>query len=256
MAGSLEATFGACRVAKRLALIPYLTGGFPTLTDFAAHLRDVASAGADIIEVGIPFSDPMADGPTIQYSSHIALTAGANLHSILETISAAELSQPVVIMSYLNPLLAPDTARLLAMLRRANVCGLIVPDLPVEESKEWRSRLAGVGIDMIQMAAPTSSVARLKLVAQAARGFVYALSRTGTTGVSAAMSSALPEFLSSLRSYTNVPIAVGFGISQPEHVRGLRDLADGVVVGSRIVEAIRSGEDVASLIARFRSATE
>lgn len=256
MVGSLEATFAACRAAKRLALIPYLTGGFPSMAEFAGHLGSVARGGADIIEVGIPFSDPIADGPTIQYSSHVALTAGANLHAILETIIAAKLTQPIVIMSYLNPLLAPDRGRLMTMLRSANVRGMIIPDLPVDESADWRSQLGDATIDLIQMAAPTSTPQRLALVAQSARGFVYALSRTGTTGVTAGVSAALPEFLGKLRGHTSVPIAVGFGISRPEHVWTLKGLADGVIVGSRIVEAIRSGEDVASLVAQLRAATE
>lgn len=254
MASALDAVFAACRREHRLALIPYLTGGFPTMADFAARLVD-AAASADIIEVGIPFSDPIADGPTVQYSSHVALQAGANLLDILATIASAGAAQPIVLMSYLNPLLAAERQPLIAMLRKARVAGLIIPDLPVEESAAWSGELQPAGIDLIQMAAPTSTPERLKRIAAAARGFVYAVSRTGTTGVQGGVSAQLPEFLKRLRAATSLPIAVGFGIATPDHVRSLKGLADGVVVGSRIVEAIRSGEDVRSLVASLRAAT-
>lgn len=252
---TLADAFEQARRREELALIAYLTAGFPTLGEFAGHLHAVADAGADIIEVGLPFSDPLADGPTIQHSSHVALQSGARLDAVLDCVRAHPVSPPLVLMSYLNPLLSRPRDALLASLREAGFVGLIVPDLPVEESAEWSDSSQRAGMDLIQMAAPTSGEGRLSRIAAASRGFLYALSRTGTTGAREGLPPQLPAFLRRLRSLTRTPIAVGFGISTPEHVRSLRGVADGVVVGSRIVEAIRIGEDVRFVVAGLKAGT-
>lgn len=254
-ASPIEAAFRACRGRGEIALIPYLTGGFPTLPEFARHLEAVAAAGADVIEVGIPFCDPIADGPTIQYSSQVALAAGARLPAIFETLKSVKVAQPLVFMSYLNPLLAYGLPRLLADMRTAGASGLIVADLPVDESDEVLAAARAAGVDLIFLAAPTSPDERLAAIAERASGFVYAVSRTGTTGVRTEIESGLDSLLSRLRATVRAPIAVGFGISTPAHVHGLRGRADGAIVGSRLVDAIRNGEDIGQVAAGLKAAT-
>lgn len=252
---SLAAVFERLRPKRELALIPYLTGGFPTLPAFLDQLRRVSDSGADIIEIGIPFSDPMADGPTIQYASHVALENGATLRRLLEALARLKLPQPLAAMTYLNPLLAIETGELLALLRAAGIAGLIIPDLPVDESVAWRSAARGGGLSLIQLAAPTSPDERLREIGTASEGFIYVVSLAGTTGARADLPAALPAFLERLRRATATPLAVGFGISRPEHIRFLHGRADGAVVGSRLVDAIRAGEPLAPLIGSLKSAT-
>lgn len=249
---TIASTFAACREQRRLALIPYLTGGFPSLDGFREQLQRVSAGGADIIEIGIPFSDPIADGPTIQYSSQVALKSGATLTALLDLLAGVTLPQPLVFMSYLNPLLAYGRDRLLPAMRAARVSGLIIPDLPVEEADEWQAATIAASVDLIFLAAPTSTDERLKAIAARARGFIYAVSRAGVTGARSDLSAGLGEFLKRIRAHTQTPIAVGFGVSTVEHVRALRGLADGAVVGSRLVEAIRAGEDVGAVVREFR----
>ncbi len=251
----IAATFERLRARRELALLPYLPAGFPTQGEFANALRDVARAGADLIEIGIPFSDPIADGPTIQRASQIALAGGAGIESALEAVESARLPQPIVFMSYLNPLLAFGRDRLLARMSSAGVDGLIVPDLPVEESDDWLEASRRGGRELIFLAAPTSTDARLAAIGARSGGFVYAVSVLGTTGARAALSDGLGAFLSRVRAAARAPVAVGFGISTPEQIRALRGLADGVVVGSRLVDAISSGEDLSALVATLKAAT-
>jgi tryptophan synthase alpha chain len=248
--------FDRCRARQELALIPYLTGGFPSLSVFAEHLRAVAASGADLIEIGIPFSDPIADGPTIQYSSQVALRGGATLPALFEVLRSVQIVQPLIFMSYLNPLLAFGQDRLLAEMQRVGVCGLIIPDLPAEEAGEWQAASAAAKIDLIFLAAPTSPDARLREIAARSNGFIYAVSRSGVTGAKSDLHSGLGEFVGRIRALTQMPIAVGFGISRPEHIRALRGLADGAVVGSRLVDAIRNGEDVGTLLRELKEATK
>ena len=251
---TIRDTFDALRSRRELALIPYLTGGYPTMADFTRHLRTVASSGADLIEIGVPFCDPIADGPTIQHSSQVALAAGASLHSIVEAVRAAAVGQPLIFMSYLNPLLAYGGERLLGDMAAARVTGLIIADLPVEESDEWIEPAQKVGVDLIFLAAPTSTDARLSEIAARASGFIYAVSRTGTTGVQAALSGDLGQFLGRIRALTQTPIAVGFGISSADQIASLHGLADGVVVGSKLVDTIGKGGDLAGEIGKLKRA--
>ncbi len=247
--------FEKLRERGEMALVPYLTGGFPTLAEFEQRLVEVSAAGADLIEVGIPFCDPIADGPTIQLSSQVALKAGARLEVLLERLARVRVPQPLVAMSYLNPLLAFGRERLLQGLRAAGVAGLIIPDLPVDEADEWAAAARAGGVSLVLMAAPTSPDERLARIGAASAGFIYAVSVAGTTGARSELPAALPAFLRRLRAATEKPVAVGFGISRPEQVRSLRGLADGVVVGSRLVDAIREGEDVGALVRALKSAT-
>src|SRR5262245_25219742 len=253
---TIREVFDSCRQRNELALIPYLTGGFPSLSGFSTQLRAVASSGADLIEIGIPFSDPIADGPTIQYSSQVALRGGATLPALFDILRDAEVQQPLIFMSYLNPLLAFGQGRLLIEMQKSGVRGLIIPDLPAEESADWHTATQATKIDLILLAAPTSPDMRLKEIAARASGFIYAVSRTGVTGTQTDMQSGLADFLARIRSLTKAPIAVGFGISQPAHLRALRGIADGAVVGSRLVDAIRNGEDVATVVKELKEATK
>lgn len=253
---TISQVFAELRPRGEMALIPYLTAGFPSREGFLEALRTVSAAGADIIEIGIPFSDPIADGPTIQHSSQVALRSGASLSWVLEAVAPLKLPQPLVFMSYLNPLLAIGRERLLAAMCDAQVAGLIVPDLPAEESDEWLAAALDHGRDLIFLAAPTSTDERLREIARRSRGFVYAVSLLGTTGARTELYDGLPAFLARIRAATQTPVAVGFGISTPAHVRSLRGLADGVVIGSRLVRALEQEEDLAALLGEMKSNTE
>jgi tryptophan synthase alpha chain len=252
---NLRETFETLRARRELAFMPYQTAGYPTLADSLRNLQRLAECGADLLELGIPFSDPIADGPTIQYSSQVALENGVRLRGVLAALRDVRLPCPLVLMSYLNPLMAYDRAALFEDMRAAGARGLIVPDLAIEEAPEWIAPAREHGIDMIFLLAPTSTDERIKQVAELSDGFIYAVSVTGTTGARRALSAKLPAFLKRVRAVTDKPIVVGFGIGEPEHVRALHGLADGVVVASRLIEAIRQGEDWAALATILKAAT-
>jgi len=247
--------FSAARRRGELALIPYLTAGFPSRAAFGDALAAVSTGGADVVEIGIPFSDPIADGPTIQRSSQAALAADVSLERVFEMLrDLPRPAAPRVFMSYLNPLLAYGRERLLAAMAEVGVEGLIVPDLPVDEADDWCAAAAAHERSLIFLAAPTSRPERLRAIGARTRGFLYAVSLLGTTGARRELPPGLPEFLARLRECTQQPIAVGFGISTPAHVRQLRGVADGVVVGSRLVEALEAGEDLAALVGELKRA--
>ena len=252
---SIAKTFAALRDKKEMALVPYITGGFPSLEQSMTHLKEIAQGGADIIEVGIPFSDPVADGATIQHASQVALQQGVSLTDIIGALREVDVQQPLVVMSYLNPLMSYGKERLFADLYQAGVRGLIVPDLPLEEAEEWTELAAKDGIDVIFLVAPTSSDERIAAITQKARGFLYCVSIAGTTGARTSLPDTLPLFLERVRKHTDLPLAVGFGISRPEHVQGLYGNADGAVVGSRIIQAIQDKEDVQQVIQALKAAT-
>lgn len=252
---TIAETFAQLRARGEMGLIAYLTAGYPSLPAFVEALQTVSSSGADVVEVGLPFSDPMADGPTIQFASHEALLAGARFDAILAVLGGVKLRQPLVLMSYLNPLLAKGDS-LLPRLREAGISGLIIPDLPAEEAADWAERTRRAGLSLILLAAPTSPPERLKRIGEVSDGFVYAVSLTGITGARAELSDALPDFLHRLREATRKPIAVGFGIARPEQVASLRGQADAVVVGSRLVDAIRKGEDLGAIVRELKAATK
>ncbi|HJU73490.1 MAG TPA: tryptophan synthase subunit alpha [Gemmatimonadaceae bacterium] len=241
---------------ERRALVVYVTAGHPTPNDSLALMRKIARAGADIIEVGIPFSDPMADGPVIQASSQIALAQGMTVGRTLELIRAADLDIPVVLFSYLNPLLAAGT-RVLEHAAAAGAHGVLVTDLPVGADPE-RERWLGEGpLAFVRLVAPTTPTDRMRDIGAHGSGFVYLISRTGVTGERAELSAELPRTVERLRSATALPICVGFGISTPQQARAVGALADGVVVGSAVVrEAAKSTDRAAELVQSLRRALD
>ena len=243
---------GAIRAAAgrgRPALVAFLTAGFPRREDFADQLAAIGAA-ADVIEIGVPFSDPMADGMTIQRSSHAALRQGVSLKWILGALDglAARPRAPLLLMSYLNPLLAYGLERLPAAARAAGVAGFIVPDLPFEESDELRAALDAEGLALVQMVTPVTPPDRLAVLCRAARGFVYAVTMTGTTGKSAAVPDDVLEYMDRVRAVSPVPVCAGFGIRSAAQVTRMAGHVHGVVVGSALVEVLERGEDPAAFL--------
>jgi tryptophan synthase alpha chain len=244
----LTQTWSALRSAGRRALIPYLTAGYPTRDASAAALRAAADI-ADIIEVGVPFSDPLADGPTIQRSTFEALRQGMTLAGTLDLIHEVELSRPVVVFSYLNPILRYGLERFLRDAEALGVGGLILTDLPAGSDFALESTVQRSGLDLIRLVAPTTPPDRLVTMVEGAQGFVYLVARLGVTGASSALSDSLAQSVSAVRRVTSLPIAVGFGISTPEQARRVSQLADGVVVGSALVDVL--GRDGVREATRF-----
>jgi tryptophan synthase alpha chain len=235
--------FQRARDAKRTAVVIYLTVGFPDRTATAALLRAALDGGADVIELGVPFSDPMADGATIQRANEVALRAGVTLDDCIREGRAlvAERDAAVLLMGYMNPFVRYGPDRLADACRAAGIAGIIVPDLPAEESRELDDALLPAGLARIDLYAPTTPDARLDRLLPSARGFVYCVSLTGVTGARSGLSDDVRPFVERVRARTSLPVAVGFGISRPEHVRALRGVADGVVVGSAAIDAVARG---------------
>jgi len=246
--------FDATKARNEIALIPYVTAGYPSLGASLDFIRQAADAGADAIEIGFPFSDPTADGPTIQFASHQALEGGFKTRGFLEALGAAAHSCPLILMTYVNPLLSLGPAAF-STLAKAGFCAAVIPDLAEDEALSMSEVAAAVGIDLVLLVAPTSSDERLRLIGSRSRGFVYAVSVVGTTGARRDADPALPEFLGRIRAHTPLPVVAGFGLSHPTHVQAINEHADGVIVGSRLVDAIRQGEDFAALIRSFKQAT-
>jgi tryptophan synthase alpha chain len=236
----LARTWAALRADGRTALVPYLTAGYPTPDASLAAIR-AAAAISDIVEVGVPFSDPLADGPTIQRSSFEALRQGMTLHGTLELIAAARLERPVVIFSYLNPILRYGVERFLADAAAVGVAGLLLTDLPAGSDPEIESAVQESSLDFIRLVAPTTRAERLDAALSGAGGFVYLVARLGVTGASTALAADLPGSIARVRRATPLPVAVGFGISTPAQAGTVAGLADGVVVGSALVEALGRG---------------
>lgn len=252
---SISAAIRRATDAGRPALVGYLTAGFPQRERFREHLSAIASQ-ADVVEIGVPFTDPMADGMTIQRASHAALQAGVTLEWILEEVRklTPKPAAPLLIMSYLNPLLAFGLDRLPAAAARAGITGFIVPDLPHEESQELRSALNAQSLALIQMVTPVTPPERLKMLCSAAEGFIYAVTVTGITGgKNTGASEEVLAYLKQVRAVSSIPVCAGFGIRSREQVEKLRGHADGVVVGSALVEVLERGEDPAAFLRGLRS---
>ena len=233
----------AARAKHGPALIAYLTAGFPSRARFAEHVHALA-AGADVVEIGVPFTDPMADGVTIQRSSQAALAQGVTLRWILEALAAMQpVAAPLVLMSYLNPLLALGLEELAKSAARAGVSGFIVPDLPFDESAPLRAALAPAGLALVQMVTPVTEPQRLSEVCRASEGFVYAVTMTGTTGKNVAVPQQVLAYLDRVRAAAVTPVCAGFGIRSREQVSLLAAHVDGVIVGSALVEVLESGAD-------------
>jgi tryptophan synthase alpha chain len=234
----IAAAFAACKAQNRAALIPYVTGGYPTLAKTEELLPALVAGGADLIEVGIPFSDPLADGTTVQHASQVALEQGTTLADCLEVVRRARaggIAVPIVFMGYTNPFYQYGLERLAHDAAEVGVDGFIVPDLPVEESDEFLEPFRAARRDLILLVAPTSTDARIKAVAARASGFIYCVSLTGVTGARDRLADELPAYIARVRGLTELPLAIGFGISTPEHVRQASALADGVVVASALI---------------------
>lgn len=235
------------------ALIGFLTAGFPDRAGFAGNLAAIGQA-ADLIEIGVPFSDPMADGVTIQRASRVALAQGVSLAWILAELAALATRPraPLLLMSYLNPLLAHDLARLPGDAQRAGVSGFIVPDLPHEECTELRTALDREGLALVQMVTPVTPPARIAMLARASRGFVYAVTMTGTTGSHVKVPDAVLDYLDGVRQVSPLPVCAGFGIRSAAQVMRLAAHTDGVIVGSALIEALERGDDPAAFLAGLR----
>ena len=246
----------ALRAADRRALVPYVTAGHPDPERTIALLQGLEHAGADVIEVGVPFSDPMADGPVIQASSQAALSHGMTYARVLELIARARLGVPVVLFSYLNPLVAAGPDALVAA-AQAGAHGVLVTDLPVGADPEREAWLGSGPLAFIRLVAPTTPPDRMALIARHGSGFVYLISRLGVTGAREDLPPDLAATVARLRSATSLPVCVGFGISRPDQARTVARLADGVVVGSAVVRAAGEGIDRAiALVGEMRAAID
>jgi len=253
--GAIARRFRELAERGELGLIAYLTAGDPTLEGSEEIVLAAAEAGADVIELGVPFSDPLADGPMIQRASERALRSGATLARVLElaTRLRARTEVPLVVFSYFNPLLQMGLEQFAAAAARTGIDGVLATDLTCEESEDYRRILRSHHLDTIFLGAPTSTEARLARIAECSSGFVYLISRTGVTGTRDSLPEELPDLVRRVRRFTQLPVAVGFGISLPEHLSALGGIADAVVVGSALVAEVEravqagSGSSAAAL---------
>jgi len=251
--------FEELRQRQELGLVAYITAGDPDLRATAEFIPALEEAGVDVLELGIPFSDPLADGPVIQRASERALRSGTTLAGVLEMAAEARRRSqlPLLLFGYLNPILRYGFDRFAAEARRTGIDGVLITDLSIEEADAYVGRMRQAELDTVFLAAPTSTEARLRRICEASRGFVYAVSRTGVTGAQQALSGQLLPLLERLRAVSPLPVAAGFGISRPEHILELRGRADAAVVGSalvRVVEEHRSAERLAALAAELKQA--
>jgi tryptophan synthase alpha chain len=248
----IAAAIRAAKTGGEPALVAYLTAGFPSRDSFKQSLQAIAEA-ADIVEIGVPFTDPMADGVTIQRASHAALAQGVSLRWILAQLESMPRNKaPLLLMSYLNPLLAVGPEALASSAARAGVAGFIVPDLPFDESAELRAALESRGLALVQMVTPVTRAGRLEQICASSQGFVYAVTMTGTTGKNAAVPPEVTRYLDNVRSLSPVPVCAGFGIRGREQLELLRDHVDGVVIGSALVEVLEKGGDPARWLRDLR----
>lgn len=247
--GRITERFAALKAAGKRAFVPYITAGDPGVAETVDLLKALDDAGADVIEVGVPFSDPMADGPVIQASSQRALDRGVRLDNVLEIIAKARVGAPIVLFSYLNPIIAAG-AQVLERAAEAGCDGLLITDLPVGSDPQREAWLGGSPLAFIRLVAPTTPAERMTEIGTHGSGFVYLISRLGVTGVQQSLAADLPGTLSRLRAATTLPICVGFGVSTAEQATAVARQADGVVVGSAIVRAANDGIPAAAKFAR------
>ena len=246
----IEAVFEELR-NKRAAFIPFIVAGDPDLKATEAFVLKMAECGADIVEIGVPFSDPLADGPTIQAASQRALQNGVNLKEIFRMTERLEgISTPLVLMTYFNPVFQYGLKSFAEDCHRHGIDGVIIPDLPPEEAGPWVKEAKPLNLGTIFLTTPTSSRDRIKLASRYSRGFLYYVSVTGVTGARGKMPEELERSIGEIRKYSNKPVAVGFGISTPEHVKEMSRIADGVIVGSAIVKLIEENLKHPDLVIR------
>ena len=239
----IETTFSRLKDQGRTALMPYFTLGYPTRSGSVDILEALSRSGADLIELGAPFSDPLADGPTIQHTTQVALEQGLTLGDCLEMVCELRrraVHQPLLMMAYINPLLSYGIEAFAAQAAGSGVDGLIIPDLPIEEAGELMNACRQHRLALVFMLAPTSSPERIALAAQHSTGFLYLVSVTGVTGARQALPDDLAEFIQRVRSATTLPLVVGFGIATPDQARAVGELADGVIVGSALIQAVQA----------------
>ena len=250
----VAATFAAARKQGRAALMPYFTLGYPDPATSLDIVEAIAGAGADLIELGVPFSDPLADGPTIQHSTQVALEQGVNVERCVEMVAelrARGVTQPFMLMGYINPILAFGVVRFVTEATGAGADGFIVPDLPPEEATESEAACQAHRRALVYLLAPTSPPERIELLASRTTGFLYLVSLAGVTGARDALPQHLADFVRRVRAVAHTPLAVGFGISTPEQVRAVGQLADGVIVGSALIKAAGQSEHPAQAAAEF-----
>jgi tryptophan synthase alpha chain len=247
-AARIASAFELARSGGRAALMPYMMGGFPDQDTANAVAEAYVGAGADLIELGVPFSDPLADGPVIHAADTAALRAGATLDSVLETCASVAARVPVLTMIYANMLLG-DLEGHASRLASAGAVGAIVPDLPLEEAPPVRRALNAAGLALVPLVAPTTPDERRRAICDAAQGFVYLVSTVGTTGERGALPPELADLIEATRADAAVPVAVGFGISSPEHAAAVGERADGVIIGSRLVREVADAPDRAAAAA-------
>lgn len=250
--------FAARRAEGRAALVPYVTAGHPSLDSTVEVMEALAEAGADVIELGIPFSDPLADGPTIQHSSFVSLENGTTVERVLADVASfrARRETPVVLFTYLNPLLRFGLDAFLSSALEAGANGLLLTDLPAGSDAELEGALIASPLDFVRLVAPTTPIERVPEIARGGSGFLYYISRTGVTGARSELRSELADEVREIRERVDLPVAVGFGISTPEQAAAVGALADGVVVGSALVRALDEGgvEAGARFLASLRAA--
>jgi tryptophan synthase alpha chain len=236
----IDDTFARLRAERRTGLVTYVTAGDPSLPMTAEILKALDRAGADVLEVGVPFSDPLADGPVIQRATERALAAGATLAGVLDMLGGvrADIRAPIVIFSYANPILRMGLDLFTRQARSVGVDGVLTLDVPPEEAEEWRDRFQAVGIDTIFLLSPTTADDRIRRAAALGSGFLYGISRLGVTGARDEVADSAAELAARVRRATTMPLALGFGVSRPEHVRAIGQLADAAVVGSALVNVI------------------
>ena len=246
-------TFERLRARGERSLMPYIMAGDPSLEVTRRLLLEAEKRGADAVELGVPFSDPLADGPVVQRAGLRALASGTTLARVLELVATlrAQLTMPIALMTYYNPVFVFGLEGFVRTAVDAGVDGLIVPDLPYDESGPLRAEAEPAGLDLIQMVAPTSTAARVKAIARASRGFIYVVSLTGTTGERRELPPDLGAQMRTLRLVTTKPLCVGFGVATPEHAAAVGQLADGVIVGSAIVRLIERYAATPELIDQF-----
>jgi tryptophan synthase alpha chain len=243
-------TFERLRSEERTGLITYVTAGDPSLARTRDILLALARAGADVIEVGVPFSEPLADGPVIQRATERALRAGATLDGVLTLVAELRsvLNVPLVLFTYANPVVRMGIDTFARRAARAGVDGVLTLDLPVEEAEEWHGLFEAVGLDTIFLLSPTTSTERLRRIAALGRGFLYGISRLGVTGARAHVAASAADLAARVRQETTLPLALGFGVSRPDHVQEIGRVADAAVVGSGLVQVIADAGDSPTLV--------
>ena len=234
------------------ALIPFITAGYPNAEDFKQTLFEI-SKKADVIEIGVPFSDPMADGVTIQRSSHMAIENGVTLKWIFNQLKEINLDTPIVLMSYLNPLYVFGMEELTKASLESGVDGFIVPDLPIEESKEFNDRLSEAGLALIQLVTPATPKDRIEMITNQSSGFIYAVTIKGVTGGEDALSADVTDYLNQVQEIAKIPVCAGFGIREKSDVEMLANHVDGIIVGSAIVETIEQGNSPTEFLDQLKN---